>query len=77
MAVVLENGLLELMLTKFTNARVETIEDVDGSNSFTYSQWGKIPTQSTVTYAFATTSGRIRIGVGYCFWLQYLLRYAS
>ena len=30
---------------------------VDGSNSFTYSQWGKIPTQSTVTYAFATTSG--------------------
>ena len=30
---------------------------VDGSNSFTYSQRGKIPTQSTVTYAFATTSG--------------------
>ena len=30
---------------------------VDGSSSFTYSQWGKIPTQSTVTYAFATTSG--------------------
>ena len=30
---------------------------VDGSNSFTYTQWGKIPTQSTVTYAFATTSG--------------------
>ena len=30
---------------------------VDGSNSFTYTQWGKIPTQSTVAYAFATTSG--------------------
>lgn len=30
---------------------------VDGSNSYTYTQWGKIPTQSTVTYAFATTSG--------------------
>ena len=30
---------------------------VDGSNSFTTTQWGKIPTQSTVTYAFATTSG--------------------
>ena len=30
---------------------------VDGSKNFTYTQWGKIPTQSTVTYAFATTSG--------------------
>ncbi len=30
---------------------------VDGSQSFTWSQWGKIPTQSTVTYAFATTGG--------------------
>ena len=30
---------------------------VDGSKSFSYTQWGKIPTQSTVTYAFATTSG--------------------
>ena len=30
---------------------------VDGSQSFTKSQWGKIPTQSTVTYAFATTGG--------------------
>ncbi|MCR5130032.1 MAG: cell surface protein SprA [Prevotella sp.] len=30
---------------------------VDGSSSFVYSQWGKIPTQSTVTYAFATSSG--------------------
>ena len=30
---------------------------VDGSNSYTTTQWGKIPTQSTVTYAFATTPG--------------------
>ncbi len=30
---------------------------VDGSQSYTTTQWGKIPTQSTVTYAFATTSG--------------------
>ena len=30
---------------------------VDGSNAFTTTQWGKIPTSSTVTYAFATTSG--------------------
>ena len=30
---------------------------VDGSNNFQYTQWGKIPTQPTVTYAFATTSG--------------------
>ena len=30
---------------------------VDGSKSYTYTQWGKIPSQSTVTYAFATTSG--------------------
>ncbi len=30
---------------------------VDGSQSFSYTQWGKIPTQSNVTYAFATTSG--------------------
>ena len=30
---------------------------VDGSKSYTYTQWGKIPTQSTATYAFATTSG--------------------
>ena len=30
---------------------------VDGSSSFTFTQWGKIPTQSTVTYAFATTKG--------------------
>ena len=30
---------------------------VDGSNSFITTQWGKVPTQATVTYAFATTSG--------------------
>jgi cell surface protein SprA len=30
---------------------------VDGSQAYTFTQWGKIPTQSTVTYAFATTSG--------------------
>ncbi len=30
---------------------------VDGSQSFTTTQWGKIPTQPTVTYAFATSSG--------------------
>ena len=30
---------------------------VDGNSNFTYTQWGKIPVQSTVTYAFATTSG--------------------
>lgn len=30
---------------------------VDGSKSYTYTQWGKIPTLSTVTYAFAATSG--------------------
>ena len=39
---------------------------VDGSQSFSYSQWGKIPTQSTVTYAFATTSGSRNLqDVGY------------
>jgi cell surface protein SprA len=30
---------------------------VDGSNSYTTTQWGKIPTQATVTYAFATSAG--------------------
>ena len=30
---------------------------VDGSNAWTTTQWGRIPTQATVTYAFATTSG--------------------
>ena len=39
---------------------------VDGSGGYTYTQWGKIPTQSTVTYAFATTSGsRERQDVGF------------
>ena len=30
---------------------------VDGTSSFTETQWGKIPVQATQTYAFATTSG--------------------
>ncbi len=30
---------------------------VDGSSSFTETQWGRIPIQATQTYAFATTSG--------------------
>ena len=30
---------------------------VDGTSSFTTSQWGKIPVQATQTYAFATTTG--------------------
>lgn len=30
---------------------------VDGSQDFTVTQWGRIPRQSTVTYAFATTKG--------------------
>ena len=30
---------------------------VDGTSSFTYTQWGRIPIQTTQTYAFATTSG--------------------
>lgn len=30
---------------------------VDGSNAWTTTQWGRIPTQPTVTYAFATTAG--------------------
>ena len=30
---------------------------VDGSSSYTTTQWGKIPQQATQTYAFATTSG--------------------
>lgn len=39
---------------------------VDGSQSFTTTQWGKIPTQATVTYAFATTDGsRESQDVGY------------
>lgn len=39
---------------------------VDGSSNFTTTQWGKIPTQATVTYAFATTSGsRALQDVGY------------
>ncbi|MFS6555162.1 hypothetical protein VPJ68_06670, partial [Parabacteroides distasonis] len=30
---------------------------VDGTESFTTTQWGKIPVQTTQTYAFATTAG--------------------
>ena len=30
---------------------------VDGTSSFQYTQWGKIPVQATQTYAFATTTG--------------------
>ena len=30
---------------------------VDGTSSYTTTQWGKIPSQSTVTYSFATSSG--------------------
>ena len=30
---------------------------VDGSNNYTTTQWGKVPNQSTITYAFATTAG--------------------
>ena len=39
---------------------------VDGSQSWTTTQWGRIPTQTTVTYAFATTKGsRSLQDVGY------------
>lgn len=39
---------------------------VDGSANFSYTQWGKIPIQSTVTYAFATTNGSRKLqDVGY------------
>ena len=39
---------------------------VDGSSAFTTTQWGKIPTQPTVTYAFATSGGaRALQDVGY------------
>ncbi len=39
---------------------------VDGSSSFTTTQWGKIPVQATQTYAFATSSGaRAKQDVGF------------
>ena len=39
---------------------------VDGSDSFTTTQWGKIPTQATVTYSFASSKGsRALQDVGY------------
>ncbi|MBQ7512745.1 MAG: cell surface protein SprA, partial [Prevotella sp.] len=38
---------------------------VDGTGSFTTTQWGRIPVQATQTYAFATTSGaRVKQDVG-------------
>ena len=30
---------------------------VDGTNAYSFTQWGKIPEQATQTYAFATTTG--------------------
>ena len=39
---------------------------VDGSSSFTTTQWGKVPNQATVTYSFATSKGaRALQDVGY------------
>ena len=39
---------------------------VDGSNNFTTTHWGKVPTQSNVTYAFATSKGaRAKQDVGF------------
>ena len=39
---------------------------VDGTSSFTTTQWGKIPVQATQTYAFATSAGsREKQDVGY------------
>ena len=39
---------------------------VDGSSSFTTTQWGKIPVQATVNYSFATSSGaRAKQDVGF------------
>ncbi len=39
---------------------------VDGSSAFTTTQWGKIPTQATVTYSFATSNGsRAKQDVGF------------
>jgi len=38
---------------------------VDGSESYSLTQWGKVPEQATQTYAFATTTGsRVRQDVG-------------
>ena len=38
---------------------------VDGSNAYSFTQWGKVPQQATENYAFATTSGsRERQDVG-------------
>ena len=39
---------------------------IDGSNAYTLTQWGKVPTQAAVTYAFATAGGtRAKQDVGY------------
>lgn len=39
---------------------------VDDSQSFIFTQWGKVPTQPSVTYAFATSSGaRAKQDVGF------------
>ena len=39
---------------------------VDGSQSYTTTQWGKVPNQATVTYSFATTKGaRVLQDVGF------------
>ena len=39
---------------------------VDGTENYTTTQWGKIPTQATTTYAFATTNGSRELqDVGY------------
>ncbi len=39
---------------------------VDGSESYTTTQWGKIPSQPTITYSFATASGaRAKQDVGF------------
>ena len=38
----------------------------DGSAAYTTTQWGKVPNQATVTYAFATSSGaRAKQDVGF------------
>ena len=39
---------------------------VDGSSAYTTTQWGKVPTQAAVTYAFSTSSGTRQLqDVGY------------
>ena len=39
---------------------------VDGSETYSWTQWGKIPEQTTQTYAFATTTGsRVQQDIGF------------